>query len=146
LIYNSLTGSYYAAQLGSGTLLHYAPTAADLNQDGTPELYIGTETGGVVSFLPVRRSVLATQPPTSPEAAAALRVYPNPASPTEVVTVETAQPTSLRVLDLTGRLVRHDATLQRTRTLDLRGLAPSLYVVQATTLNGATTTQKLLVK
>jgi hypothetical protein len=146
LIYNSLTGSYYAAQLGSGTLLHYAPTAADLNQDGTPELYIGTETGGVVSFLPVRRSVLATQPPTSPEAAAALRVYPNPASPIEVVTVETAQPTSLRVLDLTGRLVRHDATLQRTRTLDLRGLAPSLYVVQATTPDGATTTQKLLVK
>jgi hypothetical protein len=147
LVFNKLTSSYQPAQLGRGTLLHYAPTTADLNQDGTPELYIGTETGGVVSYLPVQRTVLATQPVVvPPTTVAALSVYPNPASPTDAVTVETAQPTSLRLLDLTGRLVRQDATARLTRTLDLRGLAPSLYVVQATTLGGTTTTQKLLVK
>jgi hypothetical protein len=146
LFYNKLTSSYNAAQLGRGTLLHYAPTAADLNQDGAPELYIGTETGGVVSYLTGRQTPLATAPPITTAPVAALSVYPNPASPTDAVTVETAQPTSLRLLDLTGRLVRQDATSQRTRTLDLRGLAPSLYVVQATAADGTTTTQKLMVK
>ncbi len=147
LLYNKLTSSYQAAQLGRGTLLHYAPATADLNQDGTPELYIGTETGGVVSYLPVQRTVLATQPPTSPtEVVAAVRVYPNPASPTEAVTVETAQPTSLRLLDLTGRLVRQDATVLRTRSLDVRGLAPGLYIVQVTTPDGVTANQKLIMK
>jgi len=146
LIFNKLSSTYQAAQLGRGTLLHYRPTAADLNQDGTPELYIGAETGGIVSYLPVQRTVLATQPVVPPTTLAALSVYPNPASPTEAVTVETAQPTSLRLFDLTGRLVRYDATTRLTRTLDLRGLAPSLYVVQATTLGGTITTQKLLVK
>jgi hypothetical protein len=146
LFYNKLTSSYNAAQLGRGTLLHYAPTAADLNQDGAPELYIGTETGGVVSYLTGRQTPLATAPPITTAPVAALSVYPNPASPTDAIIVETAQPTSLRLLDLTGRLVRQDATPQRTRTLDLRGLAPSLYVVQATATDGTTTTQKLLVK
>jgi hypothetical protein len=146
LIFNKLSSSYQAAQLGRGTLLHYMPTTADLNQDGTPELYIGAETGGVVSYLPVQRTVLATPPPVPPTTVAALSVYPNPASPTDAVTVETAQPTSLRLFDLTGRLVRQDATARLTRTLDLRGLAPSLYVVQATTQEGTTTTQKLMVK
>jgi hypothetical protein len=146
LFYNKLTNSYYAAQLGRGTLLHYAPTTADLNQDGTLELYIGTETGGIVSYLTGRQTPLATAPPVTAPPVVALGVYPNPASPTDAVTVETAQPTSLRLLDLTGRLVRQDATPQRTRTLDLRGLAPSLYVVQATAADGTTATQKLMVK
>lgn len=145
LFYNKLTSSYYAAQLGRGTLLHYAPIAADLNQDGTPELYIGTETGGIVSYLTGRQTPLATQPPATLPAVA-LGVYPNPASPTDAVTVETAQLTSLRLFDLTGRLVRQDATPQRTRTLDLRGLAPGLYVVQAAAANGSAATQKLMVK
>jgi hypothetical protein len=145
LFFNKSTNSYYPAQLGRGTLLHYAPIAADLDQDGTPELYIGTETGGIVSYLTGRQTPLATAPPiTAP--VAALGVYPNPASSTDAVTVETAQLTSLRLFDLTGRLVRQDATPQRTRTLDLRGLAPSLYVVQATAADGITATQKLMVK
>jgi hypothetical protein len=146
LFYNKLTSSYSAAQLGRGTLLHYAPLAADLNQDGTPELYIGTETGGIVSYLMGRQTPLATQPPATTLPVVALGVYPNPASPTDAVTVETAQLTGLRLFDLTGRLVRQDATPQRTRTLDLRGLAPGLYVVQAAAADGTTATQKLMVK
>jgi hypothetical protein len=54
VFFNRLSGTYSAASLGSGTrtLWHYAPVGADLNQDGRPELYIGTETGGIVSYLP----------------------------------------------------------------------------------------------
>lgn len=146
LFFNSLTNTYLPAQLGHGSVLRFAPIAADLNRDGTPELYIGTEAGGVASFLPGRRTVLATAPAApTPPLAPALSVYPNPAGATEAATVETVQLTSLRVLDLTGRLVRQDAAAARRRTLDLRGLAPGLYVVQATAANGTTAMQKLLV-
>ncbi|RZK62520.1 MAG: T9SS type A sorting domain-containing protein [Hymenobacter sp.] len=146
LFYNSFTSTYAAARLGSGTQLHLRPTAADLNQDGTPELYIGTETGGIVSYLPGSRTVLASRPLAAAAQALALSVYPNPAGPAEAATIETAQPTSVRLLDLTGRLVRQDATAQRRRTLALNGLAPGLYVVQATATDGTTATQKLIVK
>jgi hypothetical protein len=145
LFYNRLTSTYAAARLGKGTLLHLRPTAADLNQDGTPELYIGTEAGGIVSYLPGSRTVLASRPPAAAGPALALRVYPNPAGSAEAVTIETAQPTSLRLLDLTGRLVRQEATAQRTRTLSLQGLAPGLYVAQVATGAGAVATQKVLV-
>jgi hypothetical protein len=146
LFFNSLTSSNLPAQLGHGSVLRFRPVAADLNRDGTLELYIGTEAGGIASFLPGRRTVLATTPnvPT-PALAPALSVYPNPAATTEAAIVETAQLTSLRMLDLTGRVVRQDATATRRRPLDLHGLAPGLYVVQATAADGTTATQKLMV-
>ncbi len=145
LFYNSLAGTYAAAQLGHGSLLHFRPAVADLNQDGTPELYIGTEAGGIVSYLPSQRTVLATRPAVEAAAALALSVYPNPAGPTATVTVETAQPTSLRLYDLTGRLVRQEAPARRSHTLSLRGLAAGLYVMQATTAEGTVATSKLMV-
>ncbi|RYY18266.1 MAG: T9SS type A sorting domain-containing protein [Cytophagaceae bacterium] len=144
LVYNRLTNSYQPARLGWGTILRYAPAAADLNRDGTPELYVGTEAGGIISYLPGTRTVLATTPPAA-AAALALSVYPNPAGAGQSVTIETAQPTSLRVYDLTGRLLRQDATAQRTRTLSLSGFAAGLYVVQATAPDGTRATQRLAV-
>lgn len=149
LFFNNMTNTYLPAQLGHGSVsvLRFMPIAADLNHDGTLELYIGTEAGGIVSFLPGRRTVLATTP-TAPilPLVPALSVYPNPAGATEAAIVETAQLTSLRVLDLTGRVVRQDAAAARHRTLDLSGLAPGLYVVQATAADGTTATQKLVVQ
>ncbi|MDO7886085.1 T9SS type A sorting domain-containing protein [Hymenobacter cheonanensis] len=141
LFYNSFTSQYEPARLGQGYVLRYAAAAADLNQDGVPELYVGTETGGLLSYLPRNRTVLAARP--SAAATLALSLYPNPA--TGAATVETALPTSLRLFDLAGRLVRTDATLARTRRLDLRGLAPGLYVVQATAADGTATSQRLAV-
>ena len=145
LQYNSLSGSYQDVRLGKGLIMHYAPVVADLNQNGTPELYIGTEGGGIVSFLPGSRTVLATHPAIEAAAALALSVYPNPADPLATITIETAQPTSLRLYDLTGRLVRQETTAQRSRTFSLSGLATGLYVVQATTAEGTIATSKLMV-
>jgi hypothetical protein len=145
LVYNSLTSNYEPAHLGAGNTLRYAPAAADLNKDGRPELYVGTEAGGIVSYLPVTRTVLATQPAADVAAAAlALSVYPNPAGTSAAVTVETAQPTTLRMYDLVGRLLRQDATPQRTRTLSISGLAAGIYLVQATTPEGTVATQRLV--
>jgi len=86
--------------------------------------------------------VLATRAEAA--AALALSLYPNPAR--QAATVATAQPTTMRLFDLAGRAVRTDAILARTRQLDLRGLAPGLYVVQATAADGTTTTQRLAVE
>jgi hypothetical protein len=141
LFYNTLTSQYEPARLGKGYVLRFAAAAADLNQDGVPELYVGTETGGIVSYLARNRTVLAAHPAAA--AALALSLYPNPAA--QAATVETAQPTSLRLYDLAGRLVRTEAPLARTRRLDLRGLTPGVYVVQATAADGTTTSQRLAV-
>jgi hypothetical protein len=72
-------------------------------------------------------------------------VYPNPAAPTASVTIETAQPTSLRLYDRTGRLVREETEAQRSRSLSLGGLATGIYLVRATALDGTVATSKLLV-
>ncbi|MGI4862511.1 MAG: T9SS type A sorting domain-containing protein [Janthinobacterium lividum] len=143
LVYNSLVNSYQPARLGWGTVVRYAPAAADLNSDGTPELYVGTEAGGIISYLPSTRTLLATHPAAA--ATLGLSVYPNPAGAGQSVTIETAQLTSLRVFDLTGRVLRQDATTQRTRTLSLSGLAAGIYVVQAISPDGTMATQRLVV-
>lgn len=145
LFYNSLTSSYLPSRLGSGQVLRYRPATADLNRDGTPELYIGTEAGGIVSYLPGSRTVLATKTPAEAAAALAFSVYPNPAGAGTSVTVESAQPTTLRVYDLTGRLLRQETAAQRTRTLSLSGFATGIYVVQATAPDGTMATQRLVV-
>ena len=144
LIYNNLTGQYEAAHLGAGYVLRFAAAAADLNHDGTPELYVGTETGGILSYLPRGRTVLAARPAAA--RALALRVYPNPAAASAAPLVETAQPTRLRLLDLTGRVVRRADDAQRQHALDVRGLAPGVYVVQAIAPDGTTASQRLVVR
>jgi hypothetical protein len=142
LFFNNFTAQYEPARLGKGFILRFAAAAADLNRDGRPELYIGTETGGLLSYLGRTGTLLAARPEEA-AAALALNLYPNPASQT--ATAETAQPTSVRLFDLAGRLVRAASPLARTHRLDLAGLAPGLYVVQATAADGTSTSRRLAV-
>ena len=142
VFYNPFTNQYEPARLGHGFVLRFAAATADLNQDGLPELYVGTETGGIVSYLGRNRTVLATQP--SAANALALSIYPNPTA--QAATAETAQPTTLRLFDLTGRLVLADTRQLRSHALDLRSLAPGLYIVQATAADGSSTSQRLAVQ
>jgi hypothetical protein len=144
VVYNGLTSQYEVAHLGAGYTLRFAAATADLDCDGTPELYVGTETGGVISYLGRNRTVLASQSPAVQ--ALALSVYPNPTGSTDAPVVETAQATTLRLVDLTGRLVRSEPTPLRRRSLDVRGLAPGVYVVQATAPDGTTANGKLVIK
>jgi hypothetical protein len=144
VLFNSLTSQYEVAHLGAGYTLRFAPATADLDRDGTPELYVGTETGGVISYLGRNRTALANQPPAAQ--ALALSIYPNPTGSADAPVIETAQATTLRLFDLTGRLVRQDPTPLRRRSLDVRGLAPGIYVVQATAPNGTNANGKLVIK
>ena len=73
-----------------------------------------------------------------------MQVYPNPAA--TAATVETASPTRLTLLDLTGRRVRTEPALARTHALDLSGLAAGVYLVRAESADGHTGVQRLVVR
>lgn len=139
LFYNALISQYGSARLGGG-LARFAATAADLNQDGHPELYIGTESGGLVSYLRTNAVALSTQPTSPP---LNLSVYPNPAA--GATAVDTDRPTRLRLLDLTGRVVLTDDTLTTSHQLDLRKLATGLYLVETITAIGTRASRRLAI-
>ncbi|MDO7854681.1 T9SS type A sorting domain-containing protein [Hymenobacter convexus] len=142
LLYNPLTGAYEPTRLGLDEYVHFGLAAADLNGDGAPELLVGTQAGGILSFGTRNRTLTATR--TEAATALALSVYPNPATAT--ATVETAQPTRLAVLDLTGRVVLTLGTAQRRHALSLTGLAPGVYLVRATAADGTAAVRRLAVQ
>ena len=142
LQYNPLTALYEPTRLGLGDYAHYGLAAPDLNGDGAPELFVGTEAGGVLSYGTRNRTVTATR--TEAARALALSIYPNPA--TAMVTVETALPTRVSVLDLTGRVVLAADMAQRRHALSLSGLAAGVYLVRAEGTDGAAAVQRLLVR
>ncbi|GAB3303880.1 FG-GAP-like repeat-containing protein [Hymenobacter tenuis] len=131
VFYNALTQQFIAPRLGSAAEFRYAPTAADVNNDGAPELFLGLEGGGITSFVGRNRVVTANQPvrPTL-----ALQLYPNPASAT--ATILAPSPVRLTLLDLTGRVVRRLPTFAREHQLNVAGLPAGVYLVRCETVAG----------
>jgi len=143
LLYNNVTSQLEVSRLGNaGQHVNTSLAAADLNHDGRPELFVGMEAGGIMSY--TTRNRLPTAAQSEAARTLALSVYPNPATTT--ATIETATPTSLTLLDLTGRTLRQDASLQRRHLLDLNGLAAGVYLVRAEGANGQLAVQRLVVK
>ena len=142
LLYNTRTGQYDESRLGLDGASHCALAAADVNADGAPELFVGTQAGGVLSYGTRNRPATATRA----EAARALglSIYPNPARTR--ATVETAVPTRLTVLDLAGRVLRAAGASQRWHALELSGLAAGVYVMRAVGADGAAAVQRLAVE
>ena len=85
--------------------------------------------------------LLATQPASPSSATSALRIFPNPATASTTIRFELPRTTSatIRLLDVTGRLVRTLSEAQRRAagaqqvTIPLTGLAPGEYLVQLET-------------
>ena len=142
LFYSPLSGNYEETRLGTGRYSHLALAAPDLNGDGAPELFVGTQAGGVLSYGARNRTATATR--AGAVRALALQVYPNPAA--AAATVETAAPTRLALLDLAGRVVRPAGLAQRRHALSLGGLATGVYLVRAVGADGATAVQRLAVQ
>ena len=142
LLYNPLNGRYETTRLGQYSYAHCGLAAADLNGDGAPELLVGTQAGGILSYGTRNRVATATHPGTA--RALGLSIYPNPATAT--ATVETGTPTRLTVLDLTGRIVQTASSSQRQHKLSLVGLSAGVYLVRAEGTDGSTATQRLLVQ
>ena len=142
LLYNPRTSQYEESRLGLDLEAHCALAAADVNGDGAPELFVGTQAGGVLSYGTRNRTATATRA----EAARALglSIYPNPARTR--ATVETALPTQISVFDLAGRVVRIVDRPQRQHLVELTGLAPGLYLVRAVAADGRAAVQRLAVE
>jgi len=141
LFYNAAQDRFDDNYLGAREQNHFALAAADVNGGGGPELFIGTEAGGVLAAAP-RNRILSTR--SAAAQALPLSLYPNPATAT--ATIETARPARLLLLDLTGRTIRTITTLARQHHLDLRGLAAGVYVVRCETSDGQLGVQRLVVK
>ena len=142
VVYNPANGQLELARLGKGIYAHYGLAAADLNGDGAPELLVGTQAGGILSYGTRNRVVTAAR--TEAARALALRIFPNPATAT--ATVETAAPIRLTVLDLTGRVVQTGAAPLRRHALSLTGLAAGVYLVRVVGADAATAVQRLAVQ
>ena len=142
VLYNPATGQYEETRLGLDYYSHCALAAADVNGDGAPELFVGTQAGGVLSYGTRNRTVTATKAEAA--RALALSIYPNPA--TARATVETAAPTRISVVDLAGRVVRAADAAQRRHELELAGLAAGVYLVRAVGADGAVAVQRLAVE
>ena len=143
VLYNPTTSQYEETRLGLDFYSHCALAAADVNGDGAPELFVGTQAGGVISY-GIRNRGTATAAKAEAARALALRIYPNPA--TARATVETAMPTRVSVLDLAGRVVRTAGASQRRHELELDGLAAGLYLVRAVAADGTAAVQRLAVE
>ena len=142
LLHNALSGQYEPTRLGRDSYSHLGLAAADLNGDGAPELLVGTEAGGLLSYGTRNRVVTAARPAAA--RALTLSIFPNPATAT--TTVETAAPTRLVLLDLTGRVMRPAGAAQRSHILNLNGLAAGVYLVRVVGADGATAVQRLAVR
>jgi hypothetical protein len=142
LFFNPLLGQFQTSRFGIAVSPQprFAPAVADVNQDGSPELYLGLEAGGVLSF-GTRSRVLST-----PSAATTLplQVFPNPATTT--VSVEAPRPVRLTLLDIMGRTMRQQSVPARTHTLSLSGLAPGIYLIRCETAKGEQAVKRLVVK
>ncbi|MCC2547285.1 T9SS type A sorting domain-containing protein [Hymenobacter sp. BT175] len=141
VFYNPTLNQYQPARFGNGTRIRLAPALADLNGDNAPELYIGLEGGGILSFGP-RSRTLSTR--GGAVVALPLQVYPNPAVAS--VTIETPRAARVTLLDLTGRVVRTEPTYERRHSLSLQGLAAGVYLVRAESADGQLGVHRLVVR
>ncbi|GAB2963750.1 hypothetical protein GCM10027048_36130 [Hymenobacter coalescens] len=141
LLLNSVSGQYAVSRLGDNIEARNHLALADITGDGTPELVVGTEAGGLLLY--GARNVVTTARSKAAEALP-LQVFPNPAQ--EQVTIET--PTATRVLlrDLLGRPVRHSEAPLRRHQLNVQGLAAGVYLLEATDAAGRRGVQRLTVK
>ena len=141
LFRNTLTGQYEAKSLGYNRTARNHLTLKDLNGDGSPELVVGTETGGLLLFT-TRNRVTSTRAQAAE--ALPLQVYPNPAE--RQVTVEAATATNVVLRDLLGRVVQQSAATQRRHQLDVQTLPAGVYLLEATDATGRRGVQRLTVK
>lgn len=144
LFFNALTNQLEAARLGAGYQVHPAAAAADLDGDGRPELLIGTESGGLLSYGAHLQGLAARAPAALPTPSFGFDLYPNPAR--DEATLTLPAPARVEVLDLAGRRIRTAALPAGRQALSLRGLAAGLYLLRATTADGRAATRRLAVE
>lgn len=124
--------------------LGYYPTVAtgDLDGDGLPELLVGLNTGGVRLLKNTSTKVLTTLPPPLPE----VRIFPNPADQSLLVSVGTDA--TLELFAPTGQPVLCPKAVQAGQEvrLDVSALAEGMYILKISRATAGNITRKIVVR
>jgi hypothetical protein len=139
---NKLTQELHATRLGKGLSI----AVGALSGPNNTYLAIGTQGGGV--YLLEQTSGNMREVP-NPEKGLKLEVYPNPTNKTQrnAVSVRASEPVNLQVYDAIGRQVyRSRKAYLRFHTLSTQNLTAGMYIIRATTQDGAHTSAKLIVQ
>lgn len=134
LIYNEFTTKNQFRSLGNNLI----STAGDLDNDGLPDLIIGTNTGGLL-FLK-NQSVKKTPPIDN---TSSLKIYPNPTS--DFVYVKAPSKGSILLYSLTGQLLKAADIDGIELSIDLTNYPSGIYIIKWIGQNGAGLSQKLVV-
>ena len=63
-------------------------------------------------------------------AAASVQLYPNPVSNLLRITITNMKPETIRILDMTGKLVHQVSNTGLSATIDLSGYLPGIYMIE----------------
>jgi hypothetical protein len=128
------------------------PAPGDFDRDGDPDLIVGVKSGGLLYYRNDRIFGSVGDPASEHDRPLRIgAVYPNPAASELRIDVQVSRPgtLSLQVMDLLGRVVMEYApglvaSGSRRVDLDVRGLAPGVYLVQMT-MRGARAARRFVV-
>ena len=141
LVRNDLTTVFEFAQLGPRPVI----AVGDLTGDGIPEVIVGAEGGGLRMLERQTLGITGLAPNVAAKPALRLQLHPNPA--TAQLTITASEPVRLTCYDLLGRAVPLPSSAIATteNTVAVDQLAAGLYVVRATTADGRSTTQRVMI-
>lgn len=133
-------------QVGTfGSGLRAAPAVYDLDNDSLFDMIIGTHGGGMYYYEGKPYTVSLPEEPvfSDPNKIGSLNVFPNPGSGSYTITLENESGSSLKVLDLTGRLILERELLEKEVEVNLNDQAKGIYIFMVQTSSGLKT-QKVI--
>lgn len=102
-------------------------SVADYNQDGKPDVAVGTNAGGVRIFANILPVVITG---VEPSTGFAVKTYPNPAD--EIVTVYSSENALLNIVNLSGKVVRKNISIVKNleNRIETKNLPTGLYLFE----------------
>lgn len=135
-LFDEIDQNYKAALVGKEVF----PAVGDLNDDGFPEIILGTNAGGLL-FWKNEKAILGDDPKAGMES---LLVYPNPGN--GKVTVKCAFPGTINLLSITGQnILTSKIGGSAGQTIEVSGLSKGVYIIRFVGVNDLRVTKKLIV-
>jgi hypothetical protein len=117
-----------------------ALTLADLNNDGFPEMIMGSKRGGLSYY----KGTITQSISTTSKATSQWNVVPNPAKDYfQLSSSEVHFPTNIYVYDVSGRQLLEEKWMQKTQTFRCTTLEPGIYLIRLG--NGKNSSSKKLI-
>lgn len=122
-----------------------APAMADLNNDGSPEIIVGNQAGGLSFYsnslpgcpLSINNILSDNQ----------VNIYPNPANSYLIIDTDDADGMKklITLTDLSGRIIHSQNTFSRKTLLNTEGLANGIYLIILTAQSN-NITKKIIIR